>query len=177
MIFFHPRTHLVNVPTLASQNYDSFSSCTCDDLDSFENNGLILQSPSFWLYLFFFFWSLCDSGQFSLSVMSVSLWPQGIQHARLAVHHQILGLAQTHVHWVSDAIQPPTLLLFDSFIFDFWETWGKLSLLCNVKGIYYQYEFYIPGFCGSVVKNPPCNAGDMVQFLFGELKSHLSVTT
>ena len=126
---------------------------------------------------FFFFWSLCDSGQFSLSVMSVSLWPHGIQHARLAVHHQILGLAQTHVHWVSDAIQPPTLLLFYSFIFDFWETWGKLSLLCNVKGIYYQYEFYIPGFCGSVVKNPPCNAGDMVQFLFGELKSHLSVTT
>ena len=30
-------------------------SCTCDDLDSFENNGLILPSPSFWLYLFFFF--------------------------------------------------------------------------------------------------------------------------
>ena len=67
MIFFHPRTHLVNVPTLASQNYDSFSSCTCDDLDSFENNGLILQSPSFWLYLFFFF-----SDHFVIQVSSVS---------------------------------------------------------------------------------------------------------
>ena len=27
------------------------------------------------------------------------------------VHHQLLELAQTHVHWVSDAIQPPHPLL------------------------------------------------------------------
>ena len=25
----------------------------------------------------------------------------------LPVHHQLLGFTQTHVHWVSDAIQPP----------------------------------------------------------------------
>ena len=38
--------------------------------------------------------------------MSDSLWPHGLQHARLPVHHQLLELTQTHVHRVSDAIQP-----------------------------------------------------------------------
>ena len=35
-----------------------------------------------------------------------SLQPHGLQHAGLPVHHQLLELAQTHVHRVSDAIQP-----------------------------------------------------------------------
>ena len=50
--------------------------------------------------------------QFS-SVQSLScVWlftlscPYGLQHARLPVHHQLPELNQTHVHWVSDAIQP-----------------------------------------------------------------------
>ena len=38
--------------------------------------------------------------------MSNSLWPRGRQHAGLPVHHQLLEFTQTHVHWVSDAIQP-----------------------------------------------------------------------
>ena len=46
------------------------------------------------------------SVQFSHSVVSNSLWPCGLQHASLPVHHQLLKLAQTHVHWVGDAIQP-----------------------------------------------------------------------
>ena len=37
----------------------------------------------------------------SCSVMSDSLQTRGLQHAGLPVHH-----TQTHVHWVSDAIQP-----------------------------------------------------------------------
>ena len=45
--------------------------------------------------------------QFSCSVMSDSLWPHGLQHTRSSVHHQLPELAQTHVHWVSDAIQAP----------------------------------------------------------------------
>ena len=53
--------------------------------------------------------------QFSCSVVSDSLWPRGLQHARLPcpsptllsphLHHQH-ELIQTHVHWVGDAIQP-----------------------------------------------------------------------
>ena len=45
---------------------------------------------------------LASSAQFSRSVMSDSLRPQGLQHARLPVHLQLSKL----VHQVSDAIQP-----------------------------------------------------------------------
>ena len=39
--------------------------------------------------------------------MSNSLRPHGAAcQASLSIHHQLLELAQTHVHWVSDAIQP-----------------------------------------------------------------------
>ena len=47
---------------------------------------------------------LVISVQFSHSVMSNTSWPHGLHHARLPVHHQLTELAQTHVHWVSDAI-------------------------------------------------------------------------
>ena len=65
-----------------------------------------------------------SSVQFSRSVVSDSLWPHGLQHARLPCpspspraysnscpssqwyHRQLPGFTQTHVHWVSDAIQP-----------------------------------------------------------------------
>ena len=45
----------------------------------------------------------------SRSVMSDSLQPHGLQHARLpcpSPSHHLLELAHTHVHWVGDAIQP-----------------------------------------------------------------------
>ena len=35
-----------------------------------------------------------------------SLQPHGLQHARIPVHHQLQGLAQTHVHRVGEAIRP-----------------------------------------------------------------------
>ena len=38
--------------------------------------------------------------------MSNSLQPHGLQHSGFPVHHQLPDLAQIHVHWVSDAIQP-----------------------------------------------------------------------
>ena len=45
-----------------------------------------------------------SSVQFSRSVVSASLRPHGLQPARLP-YHQLLELAQTHVHRVGDAIQ------------------------------------------------------------------------
>ena len=45
---------------------------------------------------------------FSCSVMFDPLLPHGLQHTRLlcpSLHH-LLEFAQTHVHWVNDAIQP-----------------------------------------------------------------------
>ena len=44
--------------------------------------------------------------QFSCSVISDPLLLQGLQHARLPVHHQFPELTQTHVHRVGDVIQP-----------------------------------------------------------------------
>ena len=44
------------------------------------------------------------SVQFSHSIMSNSLQSHEPQHAR-PVHHQLPEFTQTHVHWVSDAIQ------------------------------------------------------------------------
>ena len=60
------------------------------------------------------------SVQFSYSVVSNSLWPQGSTPG-FPVHHQLLELAQTHVHRVGDAIQPshplssPSSSFFQSF--------------------------------------------------------------
>ena len=46
------------------------------------------------------------SVQFSHIVMSDSLQPHGWEHPGSSVLHCLPELAQTHVHWVSDAIQP-----------------------------------------------------------------------
>ena len=46
-----------------------------------------------------------SSVEFSRSVMSDSLSPHRLQHAR-PVHHKLPEFTQTHVHWVSDATQP-----------------------------------------------------------------------
>ena len=55
-----------------------------------------------------------SSVQFSNSVMSDSLRPHESQHARPPDHHQLPEFTQTHVHQVSDAIQPSHPLLFPS---------------------------------------------------------------
>ena len=48
---------------------------------------------------------------FSHSVMSDSLWPRGLQHARLLCPVLSPGFAQNHVHWVGDAIQSNHVIL------------------------------------------------------------------
>ena len=61
------------------------------------------------------FWHLDFVVQFSHSVMSNSLQPHGLRMLGFPVHHQLLELAQTHIHRVIDAIQPshplPTLYI------------------------------------------------------------------
>ena len=43
--------------------------------------------------------------QFTRSVMCDSLRPHELQHAWPPRHHQLPEFTQTHVHWISDAIQ------------------------------------------------------------------------
>ena len=57
-----------------------------------------------------FFSTELSSVQFSRSVMSDSLQPHGLQHTRPPCPHQLPEFTQTHVHWVSDAIQPSHIL-------------------------------------------------------------------
>ena len=40
-----------------------------------------------------------------------TLWPHGLQYARLPFLHHLPELAQTHLHWVGDVIQPSCPLL------------------------------------------------------------------
>ena len=54
------------------------------------------------------------SVQFSFSVMSDSLWPHRLQHTSFHAFHHLPEHAQTHVHWVGDAIQPSHPLLSPS---------------------------------------------------------------
>ena len=43
-------------------------------------------------------WNYVGSVQFSCSVVSNSLRPHGLQHARPPCYHQLLEFTQTHVH-------------------------------------------------------------------------------
>ena len=59
------------------------------------------------------------SFQFSLFVVSNSLRPHGLQHARLPCLLQLPELAQISVHWVGDAIQPSSVIPFSSCLQSF----------------------------------------------------------
>ena len=60
---------------------------------------------------------LTFSVQLSRSVVSNSLRPHGLQHARLP-YHQLLEFAQTHIHPVGDVMQPSHPLSFPSPAFN-----------------------------------------------------------
>ena len=57
-----------------------------------------------------------SSVQFSHSVVSDSLQPMNSSTPGLPVHHKLLEFTQTHIHLVSDAIQPshPLVIPFSS---------------------------------------------------------------
>ena len=61
-----------------------------------------------WFDIFIYYKTITEirSVQFSHSVMSDSLRPQELQHARSPCPSPLPEFTQTHVHWVSDAIQP-----------------------------------------------------------------------
>ena len=85
-----------------------------------------------------------SSVQFSHSTMSNSLWPHGLQHTRYSLSFP--ELAQTHVHWVSDAIQPShplsSPLLLPS-IFPSISVFYSESVLCIRWPKYWSFSFSI----------------------------------
>ena len=71
----------------------------------------------------------CYSVQFSHSVMSDSLRPHGLQHARLPCPSPSPGVCSGVVMWVSDAIQPSHPVEVAEFIF----SWNALQSLCPLS--------------------------------------------
>ena len=89
--------------------------------------------------------------------MSNSLWPHGLPHAR-PPYHQLLEPTQTHVHHVSDAIQPThplsSLLLLPS-VFPSIRVFSNKSVLCIRWSKYWSFSFSIS----------PSNEWQYIQYL------------
>ena len=84
--------------------------------------------------------------QFSYSVVSNSLQPRGLQHTRLPCLSPTPELAQTHVHWVGDAIQPSHPLLSPSPpAFNLSQHQGLFQWIssCNRWPKYWSFSFSI----------------------------------
>ena len=83
-----------------------------------KNSLLFYLEPDHWVLVICVGWgrglrvtlSCISSVQFSRSVVSDSLRPHELRHARSPCHHQLPEFTQTHLHQVSDAIQPSHLL-------------------------------------------------------------------
>ena len=88
----------------------------------------------------------CPSVQFSCSVVSNSLQAHEPQRARLPVHHQLLELTQTHVHWVGDPsnhlILCRPLLLLPSILPSI-RVFSNESVLCIKWPKYWSFSFSI----------------------------------
>ena len=93
-----------------------------------------------------------NSVQFSRSVMSDCFQPHGLQHTGFPVLHQLLELAQIHVHRVDDAIQP-----FHPLLGKLFTSWSKV-----MQG---ELLFYLEAFTFSLlsshlwdISSPMCQA-------------------
>ena len=88
--------------------------------------------------------------QFSGSVMSTSLRPHGLQHARLPCPSPTPEPTQTHVHHVGDAIQPshplssPPLPAFN--LSQHQGVFSSESVLCIRWPKYWSFRFSISPF-------------------------------
>ena len=92
-----------------------------------------------------FIWNTSETSvQFICSVTSNSLQLHGLQHASFPVYHQLLELAQTHVHRVGDAIQPSHPLLTSSpsaFNLSQIRVFSNESVLCIRWPKYWNFSF------------------------------------
>ena len=83
---------------------------------------------------------MANSVQFCCSVMSDSLWPHGCSTPGFPVHHQLPEPAQTHVQWVSDAIQP-SVAPFSSCLHSFPAFISPAFILSQHQGLFQWVSF------------------------------------
>ena len=86
-----------------------------------------------------------QSVQFSHSVVSNSLWPHGLHSMPgFPVYYQLPELAQTHVHWVGDVIQPSYALSSPSPpAFNFSQHQGLFKWVSSLHQVAKILEFHI----------------------------------
>ena len=86
-----------------------------------------------------------SSVQFSCSVISTLCDPMDSSTPNFPVHHQLQELAQTHVHWVNEAIQPsPPLLSPSPLAFNLSQNQGLFKWVSSfyqvAKGLEFQLQ-------------------------------------
>ena len=74
--------------------------------NNYASSGILVSFSFHGKTIIFIYYSIRGSVQFSRSVMSDSLQPHESSMPGLPVHHQLPEFTQTHVHRVSDVIQP-----------------------------------------------------------------------
>ena len=100
---------------------------------------------------------------FSASVMSNSLWPHGLQHARLPCPSPAPKLTQTHVHQIDDTFQPSHPLLSPSpltFNLSQYQYFSSESVFCIRWLEYWSFRFSI---------SPANDYSGMISFRFDRL--------
>ena len=94
---------------------------------------------------------------FSHSVVSDSLWPHGLQHARLPCPSTSPELAQTRVYWVGDAIQPshPLSSLLLSSVFP------SIRVFSTESALHIKWPKY---WCSSLSISPSNEYSGLISF-------------
>ena len=78
----------------------------CAGQNTWRSNCILnLKLPNILFHIYFIYMT-CSIVQFSHSVVFDCLRPMNRSTPGLPVHHQLLEFSQTHIHRVSDAIQP-----------------------------------------------------------------------
>ena len=129
------------------QNYGDSKKGSCQGLEGEERDELEgWIGRRFGKQWKFFVWYNNDgfsSVQFSHSVVSDSLWPLDDNTPGFPVHHQLPELSQTHVHWVSDAIQPFHPLLSPSPAFNLSQHQGLFQWVSAFHQVAKVLEFQL----------------------------------
>ena len=105
------------------------------------------------------------------SVVSDSCTPHRLEHTSFPAHHQIPELTQTHVHWMSDVIQPshplssPSLPAFNLFQHQGLFQWVSSShQVAKVLEFQLQHQFFQLIFKTDVLEGglvgSPCSPRD-----------------
>ena len=117
---------------------------------------------------------------FGHSVVSNSLWPMGCSMRGFPVLHHVLELAETHVHWVSNGIQPscplspihPCAFYLSQHqgLFQWVSSSQKVTKVLELQHQSYQWKFRINFLWDQLVWSP-CSPRDSQESFLPQFES------